>query len=385
MTPASSLLERRALPLLVGYARISRLTYGLSSRPPRRLLITSTGGLGDGVMLNAIIHHLRACDPPLEVGVMARFGAKDALAATPSVTSHEYACQGEGLRGRRDLIRRLRASAYDAALATDHTSLTTAAILCLARIPRRIGFKPLCDCPQSRLYTESITLDERESQWESLVRLARLLQPSLSPSLTIVPITVTPEVEAKTARWWNQVVPRDARVVAMHLGAGVHGYKRWPVERFVETAMRLRSASKNLVPLLTGRAEERSLITQFIHQYPHRAIDAAIFDSVAETAAMVRRCDLLISNDSGVMHLGAAMCTPTIGLFGPTSPIQWAPLGPCATHVRGTELPCSPCIQNYRGATPARCTNPIASKCMLEITADDVVLASQRVAGAWLG
>jgi lipopolysaccharide heptosyltransferase II len=376
-------LELCALPLLAGYARLSHLVHA-PSEPIRRLLVTSTGGLGDGVLLNSLIYHLRRCDPPLEIGVMAQFGAKDVLESI-GVRSHRYDRRANRLTGYWGLMNELRETRYDAALATDHTSLTTAALLCLARIPLRVGFKPRCDCPQDRLYTESITLDERESQWQSLVRLARTIQPILPRALEVVPLTITPEVDARVAKWWNEVVPSTARVVAMQLGAGVHSYKRWPVERFVETAKRLQSSRQDVVPLLIGRSEERSLIDQFVRQYPGRAIDGAVFDHVIETAALLRRCDLLVGNDSGVMHLAAAMGVPTVGLFGPASPIQWAPLGPRTTFVRGADLSCSPCIRNYRGETPARCTNPVIRECMLTITVDRVIAAVQRVAGSWLG
>ncbi|MGH7931553.1 MAG: glycosyltransferase family 9 protein, partial [Candidatus Binataceae bacterium] len=96
-------------------------------------------------------------------------------------------------------------------------------------------------------------------------------------------------------------------------------------------------------------------------------------------------CSLLVSNDTGIMHLGAALGTPTVGLFGPNSPRYWAPLGPRATYVYDTRLPCSPCLNLYADRWPLNCTHPEKGRCMLDITVDSVMMAAKRVIlGNWL-
>ncbi len=374
-----------AVALLAVYARLTGLTRWRAKRPVRRILVTSTGGLGDGVLIGSLIQHLRARDRALAVGVLARFGARAALAALPDVRVHDYELDGGHWRAWRALRRELRAARYDAALATDHTGLSTAALLCLAGIPRRVGFDPLADCPQARLYTHSVRLDEAASQWESLLRIALLIEPELAPSLDVLPLPITAHLDAMVARWWNDNVGKGGGpAVALHLGSGVHTYKRWPVSRFVQLAEQIRATVPGTLILLSGQPEEQELIAEFKRNYPGRVLDLTALASVRETAALLRRCDLLVSNDGGVMHLGAAMGVPTVGLFGPASPRQWAPRGPHATFVEGHELPCRPCIRSYRGAPPPRCTNPIASQCMLDIGVADVIDAARKVAGPWL-
>jgi heptosyltransferase II len=228
-------------------------------------------------------------------------------------------------------------------------------------------------------------LDESESQWQSLVRIARLIDPDLSPAVDVLPFPVAADIGAVVTRRWSDIV-RNAGgpAVALHLGSGIHVYKRWPVSRFVQLAERIKAIAPRAVFLLTGQAAERELIAEFTRTYTGCACDLSSITSVAETAAILQRCHLLISNDGGVMHLGAAMGVPTVGLFGPASPQQWAPRGPRATFLQGQELPCQPCIRSYREAPPARCTNWISSQCMLSISVDDVIAAARRVAGSWL-
>ena len=377
--------RRSAVALLVIYAWLTGLIGGKANRLVRRLLVTSTGGLGDGVLVASLIQHLRECNPELEVGVLARFGARAALTTLPNVRVHDYELRGGRWSAWFALSRELRAARYDAALATDHTSLSTAALLCLARIGRRAGFDPLCDSPQARLYTDSIRLDEGASQWQSLVHLARLIDAGLAPALDVLPLAIPAHLDAGVARWWNETVGNgEGPAVALHPGSGVHTYKRWPVSRFVQLAEKIRATAPRAIMLLSGRAEERELLAEFARNYTGRALDLTSITSIQETAAVLRRCDLLISNDGGIMHLGATMGVPTVGLFGPASPRQWAPRGRRATFVQGKNLPCRPCIRSYRGAPPARCTNPISSQCMMEISVDDVIAAARRVAGPWL-
>ena len=138
--------------------------------------------------------------------------------------------------------------------------------------------------------------------------------------------------------------------------------------------------------ILTGLAPEQPLIHEFMDKYSGYAVDASESGSLEKTAALLRRCDLLVSNDTGIMHLAAAMGTPTVGLFGPTSPRCWAPIGSRATYVYDTKVACSPCINLYANCRPLECANPEKSRCMLDITVDSVLTAARRViAGGWLG
>jgi heptosyltransferase II len=137
--------------------------------------------------------------------------------------------------------------------------------------------------------------------------------------------------------------------------------------------------------ILTGTAPERELIRAFISTYSGRAVDASEPRSLMHTAALLKRCNLLVSNDTGIMHLGAALGVPTVGLFGPNSPRYWAPLGPRATYVYDTKVPCSPCLNLYADRWPLACSHDEKGRCMLDITVNSVIMAAKRVIlGEWL-
>jgi heptosyltransferase-2 len=221
--------------------------------------------------------------------------------------------------------------------------------------------------------------------WQSFVHLAQMIDPGLSDSVTPVPLNCGEEAEAWALDWLGRHVRRQP-AIALHLGSQDLEFRRWPLDRFVQFAERIRSLELEPSIVLTGTAPERPLIRAFIDQYSGHAVDASESGSLAKTAALLRRCNLLVSNDTGIMHLAAAMGTPTVGLFGPNSPRYWAPIGSRATYVYQTKVACSPCLNLYANRWPLECANPVKSRCMLDIEVDSVLNAARRViTSPWLG
>src|SRR5262249_53331925 len=103
--------------------------------------------------------------------------------------------------------------------------------------------------------------------------------------------------------------------------------------------------------VLTGQPAEQPLMLEFQQRFEGRAVSAAGL-SLEQTAELLRRCRLVVSNDTGLMHLAAAMGTATVGLFGPNSPSRYAPVGPRTASVYVTRVSCSPCIQVHQGLVP---------------------------------
>jgi ADP-heptose:LPS heptosyltransferase len=189
--------------------------------------------------------------------------------------------------------------------------------------------------------------------------------------------------------WWDSTITRDAKgpIVAMHLGVGPSAqYRRWPAERFADLATVFARYQRDITVILTGSKSERSLIDDFKKHFYGKTVDATDIGELEHTAALLRRCDLMVSADTGIMHLAAAMGTPTIGLFGPNTPKCWAPIGRRATYVYPSRQACSPCINSYRRHIPEKCTALKESACMWDISVDDVFNAARAVVEEpWFG
>lgn len=168
--------------------------------------------------------------------------------------------------------------------------------------------------------------------------------------------------DASTPPVWSLAIPGDAGrraaklipegddpLVVIHTGARNGGAKIWPVERWKELAVLItQETGARLVTV--GDEFERKTARSVIRS-SRRTHDLTGKTSLAELAAVVSRCDVLISGDSGPLHLATALGKRVVGLYGPTDPVLSGPFADDAIIVRAG-IPCSPC---YDLRAPADC------------------------------
>ncbi|MFI5266484.1 MAG: glycosyltransferase family 9 protein [Chloroflexota bacterium] len=168
---------------------------------------------------------------------------------------------------------------------------------------------------------------------------------------------------------------RETTWIALHAGGGTYSLaRRWPAECFVDVGRRLVDSTGSRL-LLVGTDSDRAP-----HQLLARELDSLDLSgltTVKETAAILRRCSLLVSNDSGVVHLAAAAGTPVVAVFGPSNDRAWGPYPVVQHRVVRASLPCSPCFyQGKRLGTPQGC---VTRDCLQLVTPDMVVAAAQEL------
>ncbi|HYP40402.1 MAG TPA: glycosyltransferase family 9 protein [Chloroflexia bacterium] len=139
-------------------------------------------------------------------------------------------------------------------------------------------------------------------------------------------------------------------VIAIHPGAGAYSLARiWPVEGFAEVARGLIDAHDAAIIVLGGPDEvERAERLVEMVGYNERVHNLAGRTTIHETAALIERCDLFLGNDSGPMHIAAAVGTPVVAIFGPSNAQAWGPYTPPGEASKHTivarALPCMPCF-----------------------------------------
>jgi ADP-heptose:LPS heptosyltransferase len=341
--------------------------------PPRRLLAVKAYGLGDAILIGSLIEHLMRRHPQMEVGVLVGKTTEEAMARPGIARIHHYMRGDFGVSEMLRELHRLRRCRYDIVLDFEQESLIDAAFAWATGIPIRVGFVPLTDNPRGFFLTHALRFRDTDSMWQSFVRLVRLVEPGLSELISALPLACPSEVKERIALWWHEHVP-SRPAVAFHMGGNaLQPFKRWPIARFVQLAKRIRMQYPTTTIVLTGQPSESSLVDEFVSHYDGQVANATNIGSVRATAALLSRCDLLVSNDTGPMHLGAAMGTPTVGLFGPTAPKHFAPVGIRAASAYATGVKCSPCISNYYEHRPIRCENIQTSRCLHDLTVDVVM------------
>jgi ADP-heptose:LPS heptosyltransferase len=202
-----------------------------------------------------------------------------------------------------------------------------------------------------------------------------LLQPlDLASPLEIAHCFLSvPEVDQNLADRMLKPVA-DRPFVVLFSGASVPE-KSWGTTRFRDLTLRLQDAGYAVV--VVGGKEDVSAAAALTSETA--ALDLAGKTTLAESAGVLNRCCLLISGDSGILHLGVGLGKSTVSIFGPSNAAKWAPKGDRHVVIN-RHIPCSPC--SHFGMMPS-C--PIGVQCIRDITVDEVFLAAQKLLNATKG
>ncbi len=153
--------------------------------------------------------------------------------------------------------------------------------------------------------------------------------------------------------------------------------RRWPADRFGAVARAVAAQGARVVVM--GGSSERALTRAVVAAEPS-AVDAGGSTDLAGLAALLSMCDLVVTNDTGPMHLAGAVGTPTITLWGPSDPAEVHPVGGHDRQVTGPPLPCKPCFRNECPRAGAGTLLAAAhEECMRLITEEQVLDAVWRL------
>lgn len=159
------------------------------------------------------------------------------------------------------------------------------------------------------------------------------------------------------------------RAIALAPGASFET-KRWPAERFAEIAARLQSSLDCRI-VIVGGSGDTAIADQISEACPQPVVNFAGKLSIMETAAAISFCRLVVSNDSGLMHLANALKKPTLSIFGPTTrELGFFPLPELSRVIENTNIPCRPCTHMGRHKCPKKHFD-----CMRSISVESVYSA----------
>jgi heptosyltransferase-2 len=329
------------------------------SDPASPILLIPYMWIGDFVRCHTVVKVLKARWPRRPVDVLTTQLTAPLLDYMPGVRKGvvwDLPRISLALASHRHLAHRLRDEEYSTALVMPRKWKSALAPF-LAGIPERTGF-----VGEGR-YILLNDLRQGERRFDRMVdQCAVLALPSdvavpdswPAPTLTVPPT----EIASWLAR---RGLDRRKPVAALAPGA-IGESKRWPLERFSALAGDL--VRQGIVPWVLGGPNEKEQAAQIVTATDGCAIDLTGGD-LRHAALALAASTIAVCNDSGLLHVAAAIGIPTIGLFGPTSPRLWAPLNPLAATLRTSiELVCQPCHQ------------PLCAVghhiCMREITLDQV-------------
>jgi heptosyltransferase-2 len=329
--------------------------------------------LGDVVLSLPVLDALRRAYPDAFLAMMVRAPCRELVDGHPALNElivYEKDGTHHGLAATIRFARGLRRFQFDAALIL-HPSNRSHWIPWLAGIPRRIGWNRKCGW----LLTDRLPHRKQEGAVHEAVYTLELLRPlGLEPGVPRPRVSVSGAAVARVEEVLRGAgVGPSERLVAVHPSASCVS-KRWLPERFAQVADRLSRERRTRICLIAGPEDvARAQAVARLMQEP--ALDLAGRLSVGELAALLRRCALLISNDSGPVHIAAAVGTPVVDIFGRNqaglSPARWGPLGE-GHIVLHKEVGCVTCLAH-------NCD--INFLCLTELGAEEVYAAAVRVLG----
>jgi heptosyltransferase II len=339
----------------------------------RKFVVVQTAFPGDVVLTLPLVQQLREMFPDAFTGFVAIPGTADLLDNHPAVSERivfDKRGADRGIGGIFRFAKSLRVRNFDVAI-VPHRSLRSALVVFLAGIPRRIGFTRSAG---RVLLTDVVDYDESAHEIDRNLSLLgplggggnRQCMPSLYPDYAAV------DKVDQFLRAWRAGGGSGEPLIAIAPGS-VWATKRWPAEKYAGLGKLLLRAGYGVV--LIGSSDDRALCAGLMNSIgsPDVLNGAGEF-SLLESAELIRRCRLIVSNDSAPVHLAGAMRVPVVAIYGATVPrFGFAPRGKQDAIVEREGLACRPC--GIHGGQ--RC--PIGTfECMLSITPDMVRDAIRR-------
>ncbi|MCU1376787.1 MAG: lipopolysaccharide heptosyltransferase [Actinomycetia bacterium] len=333
-----------------------------------RIAVFAPNLIGDTVMATPSLRALRAGFPGAEIAVVIKPHVAPTLDAAPWVDRiipfHPKA--KDPAHRSLAVLRRLRSDRFDLAVLMPN-SFRSALMARLAGIPRRVGY---ARGGRGLLLTDRLA-PQKDAKGkfvptpivEYYLGLARHLRCPVD-SLRLELFTTEAVEDAADAAWDDLGLSGRGPVVCLNTGGAFGPAKSWPTGHFATLAKRLVDEVGASVLVVCGPGERdsaREIVAKADHPHVVSLADRAM--SLGLSKACVKRCDLMVTTDSGPRHFAAAFGVPVVSLFGPTH-IAWTrTYHPQAIHLQ-QPVPCGPCQQ---GVCPLG-----HHRCMVELSPDSV-------------
>jgi heptosyltransferase II len=331
----------------------------------RKILVVQTAFIGDVVLTLPLIQSMKQQIPDALIDVIAIPNAAPVLWNHPAINSiitYDKHGSDTGIRKFINLVRKLREAHYNVAV-VPHRSIRSALLVRMANIPVRIGFT----ASSGRLLFTKLV--QYEPEIHEIDRNRSLLIPlGIEKRGRVYPdIYPSPNDIKKVELFFTEHSLQDVPIFVAIAPGSVWNTKRWLKERYVELTAKLAAAGIPVV--LIGGKDDATLCEEIRRESASLIVFSTAGKlSLLQSAELLRRCTLLVSNDSSPTHLGVAMRKRVIAIFGATSPkFGFAPYGDKDEVVEITGLKCKPCSMHGGNRCPVQTFD-----CMVRLTADHV-------------
>ncbi len=337
----------------------------------KSILIIQTAFLGDVVLTIPLIMATKKAFPDAYLSVMVIPAVKEILENNPDLDEiivFDKKGKDRSWLAFRDLVVKIKARHFNAAI-LPHRSFKSALLCSLARIPKRIGFTAAAG---RILYTDQVPY-RQSAKIHEIERNLDLLKP-LGVKDRKAAIFIDPGKEAinhALELYHEYEIKATDLVIGINPGS-VWPTKRYATEKYAALADRLTLELKATI-IIIGSPADTPVADKMAHEMHEAAINLSGRTTLSQLTAVMKRFNLLVTNDSGAMHIAVAQGVPVVAIFGPTT--QSLGFYPYSTKdiVVEKDLPCRPC-----GKHGGRRCSKNNFACMKLITVSDVFEAVKR-------
>ncbi len=317
---------------------------------PEKILILRLSSIGDLVLVSPLLRNLQRRFPQAVLDFAVKEEFAELVRYHPAVRTVHLVRKQDGWRGLWQLGNGLRRQNYDLILDL-HRNFRTALLGRLSAAPQRLGYRK--HRVRRWLYVRF--------KWKTLAEIPPIVQRYVQAA---APLGV-PDDGAGTEIFWTPQHEEEATAALQAAGgkpeqsliglAPGAGYftKKWPVEYFTELAAAITQKEREAVVVILGGAQDRELAENLCRKNRGSFLDLTGRCSLLASAAIVKRCRLLVANDSGLMHIAEAVRTPLVALFGSTTkPLGFFPQLSSSRVLENLNLDCRPCSHLGHEACP---------------------------------
>jgi heptosyltransferase-2 len=341
----------------------------------KNILVRGPNWLGDAVMCEPALRGLRRIAPDAVISLLVKPAVAELFTGHPAIDHlvlYEDKGRHAGISGKWALAGELRQANFDLALLFQN-AFEAALLAFVAGVPRRYGY---ATDGRSLLLSEPVAVPDRRVPvhqvryyWNLLRPMGLTGEPS-PPELCVA----QDEDRAMAGRLRQMGIDEGDMVIGLNPGSTYGSAKRWLPERFAEVTNRLgrtmnASQGKRISAILFGAKGEEPLGHEIAGRLSMPSAVLSGSTSIRELMAAVKRCSLLLTNDTGPMHIASAFQVPVVAVFGPTDWRTTSPYGTKHVIVR-QPVDCAPCLLR-------EC--PIDHRCMTWVSADQVYEAAVKL------
>ena len=325
-------------------------------------------------MCEPALRGLRRLFPDAQIALLVKPAVADLFTGHPALTRvliYDSKGRHAGFFGKWALAEQLRRQSFDLAVLFQN-AFEAAFLTFLAGVPRRYGY---ATDGRSLLLSNPVAVPDRSALTHQVRYYWDLLKPlGLTGDPPAPELVVSPEEEqAMAGRLAQGGFTANDVVVGINPGSTYGGAKRWLPERYAEATERLcrtirESRNQQVGVVIFGAKGEERLGQDIAARLSSPSLVLSGATTIRELMAALKRCAMLLTNDTGPMHIASAFQVPLVAIFGPTDWRTTSPFGSAHAIVR-QPVDCAPCLLR-------EC--PIDHRCMTRVTVDQVYDAAVK-------